>query len=193
MCAPEEPGEKPERFGTSFHRRILGRRERHGERLRDVHQAPLTTRREGQTRFRSLPALGGGAIKIQNIKLVDLDGTRRRRTLRGRVLRREQLPIHGGKGSRPRLPVLFVDEQIYQEVPSFLVATVDKFARMPWRGDAGILFGRATHADERRVYGVMDEPRAGAKPLPEGLLPPELIVQDELHLISGPLGTMVGL
>jgi hypothetical protein len=91
------------------------------------------------------------------------------------------------------LPVLFVDEQIYQDVPSFLVATVDKFAMMPWRGDAGMLFGRATHLDESRAYGVMHELPLDAKRLPEGLLPPELIVQDELHLISGPLGTMVGL
>ena len=91
------------------------------------------------------------------------------------------------------LPVVFVDEQIYQEVPGFIVATVDKFAMMPWRGDAGMLFGRATHLDDLRAYGVMHDPPIGARPLPEGLLPPELIVQDELHLISGPLGTMVGL
>ena len=94
-----------------------------------------------------------------------------------------------GKG----LPVLFVDEQIYSEAPSFIVATVDKFAMIPWLGDAGTLFGRVTHADDRRVYSVMHEPPAAAKRLPDGLLPPELIVQDELHLISGPLGTMVGL
>ncbi len=70
---------------------------------------------------------------------------------------------------------------------------VDKFAMMPWRGDAGMLFGRATHVDDQRAYGVMHDAPDGARPVPDGLLPPELIVQDELHLISGPLGTMVGL
>jgi len=53
---------------------------------------------------------------------------------------------------------LFVDEQIYQELPDFVVATVDKFAMMPWRGEAGMLFGRATHLkglrrDARRSEG----------------------------------------
>jgi hypothetical protein len=70
---------------------------------------------------------------------------------------------------------------------------VDKFAMMPWRGDAGMLFGRATHMTEQRAFGVMHKPDKGAKVLPEGLYPPELIIQDEMHLISGPLGTMVGL
>lgn len=91
------------------------------------------------------------------------------------------------------LPVLFVDEQIYREVPDFLVATVDKFAMLPWRTEAGRLFGRATHLDDRRIYGVGERPPKEAEVLPDGLYPPELIVQDEMHLISGPLGTMVGL
>lgn len=92
------------------------------------------------------------------------------------------------------LPVLFVDEQIYRELPEFLIATVDKFAMMPWRTETGMLFGRATHVDALRAYGTTDKPSAGATALgPEGLHPPELIVQDEMHLISGPLGTMVGL
>jgi len=95
--------------------------------------------------------------------------------------------------NRDGLPVLFVDEQIYVELPSFVVATVDKFAMMPWRGETGMLFGRATHREGSRFYGPMDSKPRAARPLPEGLRPPELIVQDELHLISGPLGTMVGL
>ncbi|HJX54398.1 MAG TPA: DISARM system helicase DrmA [Polyangia bacterium] len=93
------------------------------------------------------------------------------------------------------LPVLFVDEQIYRELPSFIVATVDKFAMLPWRGETGAFFGRVHSRIGRRFFGPMDgaaPPPQSAK-LPEGLRPPDLIVQDELHLISGPLGTMVGL
>jgi len=91
------------------------------------------------------------------------------------------------------VPVLFVDEQIYRELPSFLIATVDKFALLPWRGETGMLFGHALARDGRRFYGPGDDVPREATAVPEGLLPPELIVQDELHLISGPLGTMVGL
>lgn len=91
------------------------------------------------------------------------------------------------------LPVLFVDEQIYRQLPSFLVATVDKFAMLPWRGETGMLFGRAGWREGGRFFGPLDRAPHGARRLPEGLRPPELIVQDELHLISGPLGTMVGL
>lgn len=95
------------------------------------------------------------------------------------------------------LPVLFVDEQIYRELPSFLVATVDKFAMMPWRGESGALFGQVRQRIGQVFVGPSTPPpktlKGNAVKLPDGLRPPELIVQDELHLISGPLGTMVGL
>lgn len=91
------------------------------------------------------------------------------------------------------LPVVYVDEQVYHELPSFLVATVDKFAMMPWRGEVGMLFGRADARQGERFFGPLAPAPAGAIRLPKGLRPPELIVQDELHLISGPLGTLVGL
>lgn len=96
------------------------------------------------------------------------------------------------------LPVLFVDEQVYRELPAFLLATVDKLALLPWRGEAGMLFGRVQVREGRRFWGPVDAalgeiPRSARNALPKGLLPPELIVQDELHLISGPLGTMAGL
>lgn len=100
-------------------------------------------------------------------------------------------PRNGG------LPVLFVDEQVYRELPSFLVATVDKFALLPWRGESGALFGQVQGRVDRFFIGPCTPAPKGLKgqvhKLPEGLRPPELIVQDELHLISGPLGTMVGL
>lgn len=75
---------------------------------------------------------------------------------------------------RRGLPVHVVDEDIYEVRPSILIGTVDKFAMMAWRPSARFLFGLGD--DGKRVVS-----------------PPGLIIQDELHLISGPLGSMVGL
>jgi hypothetical protein len=75
-----------------------------------------------------------------------------------------------------KLPLYVVDEQIYSNTPTLLLGTVDKFAMLPWKPEAGRLFGFREKGDQR--YRVT---------------PPELIIQDELHLISGPLGSMVGM
>ena len=90
------------------------------------------------------------------------------------------------------LPIQAVDEPIYRRLPCFMIATVDKFAAMPWTGEVGAFFGRVDRHDNGGFYGPCD-PGTGQS-IPGGRLPPpELIIQDELHLISGPLGTMVGL
>ena len=94
-------------------------------------------------------------------------------------------------GERP-LPVLGVDEPIYQRLPAFLIATVDKFASLPWEAKTGKLLGGADRHDSRGFYGAAESAAIGTK-LPKPLPPPDLVIQDELHLISGPLGTMVGL
>ena len=91
----------------------------------------------------------------------------------------------------PGLPVLTVDEPIYRRLPAFLIATVDKFAAMPWVGSVASFFGRVERGDAVGFYGP-SEPGRGA-PLASPLPPPDLIIQDELHLISGPLGSMAGL
>ena len=89
------------------------------------------------------------------------------------------------------LPILGVDDPIYRRLPGFLIATVDKFASLPWLAETGALLGGADRYDSEGFYGAA-EPREGRR-LDSPLLPPDLIIQDELHLISGPLGTMVGL
>ena len=102
------------------------------------------------------------------------------------------------------LPVVVVDEEIYRLLPALLIATVDKFAQLPWKGETQMLFGRVTARCSRHGFcsPELDCPdshrRSGDLPAaarqPSGpLRPPDLIIQDELHLISGPLGTMVGL
>lgn len=68
------------------------------------------------------------------------------------------------------LPVAVVDQHLYREPPTFVLGTVDKFARLAWEPDSGRLFSAGT-----------------------GNPPPSLIIQDELHLLTGPLGTTVGL
>jgi hypothetical protein len=89
------------------------------------------------------------------------------------------------------LPLLAVDEPIYRRLPCFLIATVDKFAAMPWTGPVGAFFGRADRYDPHGFYGPCEQDRG--RPLPAPLPPPDLVIQDELHLISGPMGTLVGL
>jgi hypothetical protein len=89
------------------------------------------------------------------------------------------------------LPIVAVDEPIYRRLPCFVIATVDKFASLPWVGQVGALFGKVDRHDKEGFYGPCD-PGRGTR-LDRPLLPPELIIQDELHLISGPLGTMAGL
>lgn len=104
------------------------------------------------------------------------------------------------------LPVLVVDEEVYRRLPSLLIATVDKFAQMPWKGEAQMLFGRVNGYCSRHGYrspDVMDKSSHPAEKVfgfPAAsteekccLRPPDLIIQDELHLINGPLGTLVGL
>jgi len=89
------------------------------------------------------------------------------------------------------LPIVAVDEPIYRRLPAFLIATVDKFASLPWVGQAGALLGGADRGDAKGFYSAAEPGRGTrlASPLPS----PDLVIQDELHLISGPLGTMAGL
>jgi len=102
------------------------------------------------------------------------------------------------KTSSAGLPVLLVDEEIYRECPSMVISTVDKFAQMPWNGEIQSLFGRVEAECERCGFLTPDSNHQSAHGAElvhgtERLAPLDLIIQDELHLISGPLGTLVGL
>ena len=74
-----------------------------------------------------------------------------------------------GNAAQP-LPFNVVDEALYKQPPSLLVATIDKFASVAWDERTGAFFGTNT-----------------------GTRPPELVIQDELHLVTGPLGSVAGL
>ena len=127
-----------------------------------------------------------------------------------------ECPFSEGGNVPDGLPVLTTDEEIYRLAPAFVIATVDKLARLAREGHAATLFGHVGRRCERHGYvphpghdsssdyagctlGENGRHKAKGK-LPDAtvrpatrLRPPDLIVQDELHLITGALGTTVGL
>jgi len=104
------------------------------------------------------------------------------------------------------IPALTTDEQIYNFPPSFLISTVDKFARIPFEPRVSSIFGNINKYHPRFGYyrrgcpPLSFSPKGGDHPRypklavdVEPFRPPDLIIQDELHLIEGPLGSMVGI
>jgi len=109
---------------------------------------------------------------------------------------------HRDRGDTQRaLPVLTVDFDIYRRCPSLLIATVDKFARLTWKPETSSIFGIVNRKCPRCGFlnHSSDHPEGshrgggGVVENVNRLNGPDLIIQDELHLITGPLGTMVGL
>jgi len=90
--------------------------------------------------------------------------------------------FHSRRSSKIKsLPLRLFDEDIYKHPPTLLFGTVDKFAALA--NNVSTLPG-ARKKDSRRLIG---------KGYQRNVLPPELIIQDELHLLLGPLGSSVGL
>lgn len=140
----------------------------------------------------------GSHIKVESYA----KGRSRTVTYCGDVLGR--CPFTAKKSPEEGVPVLVVDEEIYRRLPTLLIATVDKFAQMPWNGKVQMLFGQVEAYCSRHGFRSPEIEDADSHPKRDRLpavksvehpllRPPDLIIQDELHLISGPLGTLVGL
>ncbi|QNM84151.1 helicase [Polaribacter pectinis] len=85
------------------------------------------------------------------------------------------------------IPVNLCDETIYQHPPSLLFGTVDKFAQLAHKVSN---LDTARNRDSRRLFGRGNW--ENGKPT-DGYFPPDIIIQDELHLLNGPLGSSVAL
>ncbi len=106
------------------------------------------------------------------------------------------------------IPAYLVDEDIYLRCPTLLIGTMDKVARLPWDDRTKALFGRVDRFCQRHGYlaEAVEYDKCGGRhnqkgafpatpapiPVPR-FVPPELIIQDELHLVTGPLGSLMGL
>lgn len=116
-----------------------------------------------------------------------------------------ECPFTPRQASGEGLPVLTVDEELYRLTPALVIATVDKLAQLPWKAATATLFGQVEERCSRHGWTNPDFPwcrgrhnAVGTQPATHAesalrLRPPDLIIQDELHLISDALGSLVGL
>ncbi|MEV7776682.1 DISARM system helicase DrmA [Kitasatospora sp. NPDC088351] len=173
--------------------------------VKDVRRASGRPNQNSGTPYQltSCPWCG---TKIEKGRDVDVDMTLRRTYLRCPDM--FSCPFGRWDPHGEGLPVVVVDEEIYRVLPSLVIATVDKFAQLAWNGRTQALFGRASRLCSRHGYvtaQIAEEEWEASSHLAEGrhpsaeltaaprVRPPDLIVQDELHLISGPLGSLTGL
>lgn len=103
-------------------------------------------------------------------------------------------------GTRIPIPAYTIDEQIYSRCPTVIVSTADKIARLAFEPRVANIFGNVNRFNF--YYGYHRDnlyPDDTTKRCRENDMeinyfkPPDLIIQDELHLIDGPLGSMFGL
>lgn len=200
-AAPEVWGDEPFRIGlwvgTDVSPKYVAEAGKELERVNDGHGYRLTV-----LQIQRCPwcgeKVGGKDVRVDTaagrvyVRCGDQDG---------------ECPFAEGGEVAEGIPVLTVDEEIYRLTPSFVIATVDKFARLAREGQAAALFGYVSRRCERHGYVHEDDqgctvidthpakdglPKASVRPV-DRLRPPDLIIQDELHLITGALGTTVGL
>ena len=208
MCAMEVErrknvgkwGEEPFRIGLWVGQKVTSNT------TEESHKA-IEDERNGTSKSGSTPAQltscpwCGSEIAAGRDVVVDRDRTR---TTVYCGDKRGRCDFSRAKSPELGVPIVVVDEEIYRRPPSMMIATVDKFAMMAWKGEARTLFGKVSQECPRHGLLWPDAPCSGTHTkkdsLPatcvqaiEPIRPPDLIIQDEFHLISGPLGTMVGL
>ena len=142
----------------------------HLKKLTDARTDTLQYAKEQHNKFQVLkcPWCGTKLVKDRDgTKMIGTFGYRMRNNRHFELFCPHESCFFNQQG---KLPIQIIDEELYACPPTLLFGTVDKFAMIPWKKDIGAFFAAGT--DNRA---------------------PDLVIQDELHLISGPLGTMVGL
>ena len=109
----------------------------------------------------------------------------------GLIKRHVELPFYG---TRIPITAYTIDEQIYHRCPTVIISTADKIARMAFEPETAMLFG---NVDGYNAYSGYYRDSTHEKNrydrVISGLKPPDMIIQDELHLLEGPLGSLFGL
>ena len=101
--------------------------------------------------------------------------------------------------TRMPIPAYLIDDHVYNRCPTIIIGTADKIARLAFEPKAGALFGNVNNFNMYYGYTRNDLLPDNSGNLTKynqkvsALNSPDLIIQDELHLIDGPLGSLFGL